>query len=396
MAAPSASTQHSERLLRTILRIVPGPALFTALWCFVIILALNALQLLGAVASKITLVIIPLALAVLLSMLLNPVVDLIQRWIPKLPRGISAIVVVIAFFGIALTAVSIAITELIGSAQNLSGFVDQSIQVLSEWLKNTPLNINSDFLGEIQMKATEWIQSNWQSITNNAVALGSNVAAMGTSTLLLILGLIYFLADGKKIWRWVVKLLPKFAEEPTYQAFRRGAKSLGSYVRTMLLVACFDATIIGLASFFLGVPLLIPIVILIFLGVFIPLVGPVITGLIVILVALAGKGVSTAVLLAIIVFATQQIDANVLQPLLLGNAVNIHPLAVLIAITVGSSVFGLIGMVFAVPVVALINTVMRYYVGQDPFPELGEDITLEGVASSTNDNDLPEPQSDIK
>lgn len=377
MADLSALTKSTQRTLRELTRVIPTPALLIGAWCVLILVVVQTLVLLGSLASHITLVIIPLGIAVLLAMLLNPLVNGLRKIAPFLPRGIAAILVVILFFGIAIVAMTFAFGELLNSAQHFQGFIEQSVKIVSSWLEKTPLKVDGDILTNLQSQVTVWVQDNWRAITDNALVIGSNVATMATGTLLLLFGLIFFLADGRKIWRWVVRLLPEFAEEPTYQAFRRGAKSLSSYVRTMILVACFDATVIGLSAFFLGVPLLFPIVILIFMGVFIPLVGPVLTGSIVILVALASKGTSVALILAIIVFVTQQVDANILQPLLLGNAVSLHPLAILISITIGSTLFGLIGMVFAVPVVALINSVTKYYLGQDPFPELGEDITLE-------------------
>lgn len=377
MAERSSFLAFTERTFNELNRVLPAPAVLVGAWCALILLVVHTLIMIGGLASHITLVIIPLGIAVLLAMLLNPVVNQLRRFIPMLPRGLSAVLVVVFFLGITATVVSFAISELINSADHFKGFIEQSVQIVSTWLERSPLRIDGDAVSDLQNQAIGWVQSNWQGITNNALTIGSNVATLGTGGLLLLFGLIFFLADGRKIWRWVVRLLPAFAEEPTYQAFRRGAKSLSAYVHTMLLVACFDATVIGLASFFLGVPLLFPIVILIFLGVFIPLVGPVLTGSIVVLVALASKGVSVALVLAVIVFVTQQIDANILQPLLLGNAVNIHPLAILVSIMVGSTLFGLVGMVFAVPTVALINSVTRYYLGSDPFPELGNEITLE-------------------
>lgn len=378
MTEKSSFLAFTERTVNRLNTVLPTPALLVGAWCALILLVVHTLITLGSLAGHITLVIIPLGIAVLLAMLLNPVVNVIQRIAPVLPRGVAAVLVVVLFLGIAATLLTSAISELVNSADHFKGFIEQSVQIVSSWLERSPLKVDGDAITNLQNQAIGWVQENWRGITNNAFAIGSNVATLGTGGLLLLFGLVFFLADGSSIWRWVVRLLPHFAEEPTYQAFRRGAKSLSAYVRTMLLVACFDATVIGLAAFFLGVPLLFPIVILIFLGVFIPLVGPVLTGAIVVLVALASKGVSIALILAVIVFVTQQVDANILQPVLLGNAVSIHPLAILISIMVGSTLFGLVGMVFAVPTVALINSVTRYYLGNDPFPELGDDVTLTG------------------
>ena len=245
--------KYTDWMLRRLTHVMPTSALLVGAWCALILLVVHTLILLGDLASHITLVIIPLGIAVLLAMLLNPLVYQLKRLVPALPRGVAAILVVICFFGIAGVALTFVFNELLTSAQHFSGFIDQSVQIVSTWLEKTPLKINANALGQLENQATAWVQENWRAITNNALVIGSNVATMATGSLLLIFGLIFFLADGRQIWRWVVRLLPAFAEEPTYQAFRRGAKSLSAYVHTMLLVACFDAAVIGLGAFFLGV-----------------------------------------------------------------------------------------------------------------------------------------------
>lgn len=381
MAAPQPLPSLSN-LTNRVLTVLPAPALAVAAWSIVFISVVYALYWVGIIASHIMLVIIPLALAIMLALMLNPLVDWLDDRSGRFPRALIAVLVVSLFFGLAIVAMSFVVTELIGAGKHFQGFIEQSVDILSATLANSPIKFDVSAIDQLQDQMVGWVRQHWREITNNAYAVGSNVAIVATGSMLLFFGLIYFLNDGKKVWRWVVRLLPEAFEEPTYQAFRRGAKSLSAYVNAMVLVATFDATLIGSGAFFLGVPLVLPIILMTFIGAFIPLVGPVLTGAIAVLVALAAKGPSVAITLAIIVLVTQQIDGNILQPLLLGNAVSLHPLAVLIAITIGSGVFGFAGMVFAVPVVALTNTVMRYYLGNDPFPELGQSQTLNNPEAS--------------
>lgn len=366
----------SDALYTTLVSSVPAPVIATVAWGLAVIVLVYAFQLVSGVLSNTTLILIPMGIAVLLAMLLHPLVDWMSKHFPKVPRMIHAALVVLAFLGAAVWAFTFAGSELFQSVQHLSSFLDQGTKMITEWVEELPIEFNNDLVEQLQNQSTDWLQENWRSLSNNAVAIGSNVLTMAAGTLLVLIGLLFFLADGKRIWRWVVRLLPKEAEEPTYQAFRRGARTLSSYVQSLLVVAAFDSVFIGLGAFFLGLPLVLPIMILVFIGAFIPILGATLTGMIAVLIALAVKGVTGALIMVAVVLLTQQLEGNVLQPLLLGSAVSIHPLAVLLSITFATAQFGIVGALFAVPVIALVNSVMRYYLGDDPFPDMADDGTM--------------------
>lgn len=366
----------SDALYTTLVTSVPAPVIASVAWGVAVIVLVYAFQLVSGVLSNTTLILIPTGIAVLLAMLLYPVVDWLSLRFPRVPRMVHSILVVLVFFGATIWAFTFAGSELFQSVQHLGSFLDQGAKVISEWVDVLPIEVNNDLLGQLQKQGTGWLQDNWRSLSNNAVAIGSNVLTVAAGTLLVLISLLFFLADGKRIWRWVVHLLPKSAEEPTYQAFRRGARTLSSYVQSLLVVAAFDSVFIGLGAFFLGLPLVLPIMILVFIGAFIPILGATLTGMIAVLIALAVKGVTGALIMVAVVLLTQQLEGNVLQPLLLGSAVSIHPLAVLLSITFATAQFGIVGALFAVPVIALINSVMRYYLGNDPFPDMADDGSM--------------------
>src|SRR5690625_2861749 len=140
-----------------------------------------------------------------------------------------------------------------------------------------------------------------------------------------------------------------------------------------IVVAAVDGIGIGLGAALLGVPLAIPLGILVLVGSFIPIVGAVLTGAVAVLVALVDQGPVVALIMLGVVLAVQQIEGHVLQPFLMGRAVSLHPVAVLLAVAAGTLAAGIIGALFAVPLVALLNTVFRYLFGTDPFPELAPD-----------------------
>jgi predicted PurR-regulated permease PerM len=147
--------------------------------------------------------------------------------------------------------------------------------------------------------------------------------------------------------------------------------SLGHYARTQVLVAGVDAVGIGLGALFLRLPFVLPLTVLVFLSSFVPIVGAIFSGAVVVLVALVAKGPVAALVMLGVVLAVQQIETHVLQPFLMGRAVALHPLAVIAAVAAGSFLLGIVGALFAVPVLAFTNSVVRYYAGDDTVPSLG-------------------------
>jgi predicted PurR-regulated permease PerM len=180
-------------------------------------------------------------------------------------------------------------------------------------------------------------------------------------------------------------MLPRPAQEPTHEAFRRGWVSLGHYARTQVLVAGVDAVGIGLGALVLRLPFVLPLTLLVFLSSFVPIVGAVFSGAVAVLIALVTKGPTVALVMLGIVVLVQQVETHVLQPFLMGRAVALHPLAVIAAVAIGSFLLGIVGALFAVPVLAVANTVIRYYVGHGADPDLARppDTTQEATAADT-------------
>jgi hypothetical protein len=176
--------------------------------------------------------------------------------------------------------------------------------------------------------------------------------------------------------------MPRPARARTEGAALRGWQTLVQYVRVQIIVAAVDAIGIGIGALAIGIPLAIPLTLLVFMGSFIPIVGAVVTGAIAVIVALVSQGFIPALIMLGVVLAVQQIEGNVLQPFIMGKAVSVHPLAVILTVAAGGFLFGIVGALFAVPLIAVVNTVVRYLAGDDVFA--GEDT---GVAA-----DVPERQ----
>lgn len=181
-----------------------------------------------------------------------------------------------------------------------------------------------------------------------------------TGALIALFVLVFFLLEGQRIWAFLVGMLPRQARPAADGAGRKGWTSLVSYVRVQVFVAAVDALGIGVGAAILGVPLALPLGILVFVSSFIPVVGALVSGAVAVLLALVANGPTNAVIMLIIVVAVQQVESHVLQPLVMGRAVALHPVAVILAVAAGSYIAGIAGALFAVPTLAVTNSAVRY------------------------------------
>ncbi len=170
----------------------------------------------------------------------------------------------------------------------------------------------------------------------------------------------FFLRDGDRLWCFVTRILPHNARRPVADAGRAAWLTLVAYVRATVVVAFIDAVGIGLALVVLRVQFALPLAALVFVSAFIPIVGALLSGTVAVLVALVDRGPLIALLVLVAVIVVQQVESHVLQPLIMGRAVSIHPLAVIVAIATGVVLAGIVGALVAVPIVAVLNTAIRH------------------------------------
>ena len=217
--------------------------------------------------------------------------------------------------------------------------------------------------------AIEALQNNQAKLTSGALSTAGTVTEIVTGALLVLFTLIFFLHGGRNILAFVTKVFPAHVRERVRDAGRAGFRSLIGYVRATFLVALVDAVGIGTGLAIMGIPLALPLASLVFLGAFIPLVGAVIAGFLAVVVALIAKGWIFALITLGLIIAVQQLEGHVLQPLVMGRAVSIHPLAVVLAIAAGGVLAGIVGALLAVPMVAFLNSAVRVLLARDPAAE---------------------------
>ncbi|MEY8041928.1 AI-2E family transporter [Saccharopolyspora cebuensis] len=328
-----------------------------------------ALYVLGLVLSRIYVVVIPVAIALLLSALLAPAVSALARW--GVPRVLATVVMLIGGLAAVGGVLTFVINAFIAGFPSLQDQVIRSLNELRMWLAQGPLHINDQQISNYLDQARNWLEANQAMLTSGALSTAGTFGNLLTGILLMLFTLIFLLYDGRRVWLFVIRLVPRGVRARVDLAGVRGFASLVGYVRATALVAVVDALGIGLGLAILGVPLAVPLAALVFLGGFVPIVGAVASGVVAVLVALVTKGWITALIVLGIVLAVQQLEGNVLQPLLLGRAVQVHALAVVLSISIGVVVSGIIGALLAVPLVAVLNSAIRSLVsGEDPDQEV--------------------------
>jgi putative heme transporter len=347
----------SNHHARQVVSAVPFGLLVTALVALCFIVVTGAGYLLLRILSPVSPAITGIAFAILLTGLLLPLKRAIGRVVPQpyAAAGLAMVVFLVGLFGLIFVT----------GAQLVSGFVElrdsvfDALEQVEAWLRDGPLGIGDAGLSSYLQQAQDWAMGNSGSIVTGALAAGSQIGTFTVATGLALVTTFFFLADGRRIWTWFVSLLPDALEERVDRAFSSGFTSVRSYVRTQAVVAAVDALGIGLGALILGLPLVLPLTIVVFLASFVPVVGAFVSGALVVLIAGFSEGLTAALIMFGIVILVQQIEGNVLQPVLMSRAVDLHPWGVIIGVTIGSYIYGIVGALFAVPVMAMIKVVVQ-------------------------------------
>lgn len=364
-----------------------------AAWAWRLLVILAALLALLWVVAKLEVIVVPVLVALLASALLVPVVD----WLDSrgLPRGGAVTLVLLGGFAVLGGILAFVVIQFIDGVPGLTEQVTRSIESTRSWLINGPAHLRSEQIDNAGNAAIEALRNNQAKLTSGALSTAATVTELVTAAVLVLFTLIFFLYGGRNIWRYVVKVLPADARERVLEAGHAGYGSLIGYVRATFLVALTDAAGVGTGLAIMGIPLALPLASLVFLGAFIPLVGALISGLVAVVVALLAKGIVYALITLGVLIAVNQLEAHLLQPLVMGRAVSIHPLAIVLAISTGGVLAGIVGALLAVPTVAFLNNAIQVLLAPDPSAEAEKQTEEadEGGAIIRAQPDSPEDRS---
>lgn len=316
-----------------------------------------ALGLLVYLVILLRIVVIPVAIAVLLAALLAPLVAwLVAR---RVPRGAATALTLVGGLALLAGLLSSVVNTFIAGFPELQQQLAASLVEIQRVLAGPPFGVSADWLANLPDQLRQAVADNRDALTSGALSTAATVGEVVAGMALALFALIFFLYDGPRIWRFLLRLAPRARRERVDVAGRRAFAALVGYVRGTVLVAFVDAIGIGLGLFVVNVPLAVPLAALVFLGAFLPIVGAVLTGGIAVLIALVANGPIPALVVLGVVLGVMQLESHVLQPLLLGRAVSLHPLAVVLAVAAGVVVSGITGALLAVPLLAVVNTAVR-------------------------------------
>ncbi len=302
-------------------------------------------------------VLLPILLGLLLATILWPPVRFLRR---KLPNALAALVGVVGLLAIVGGLIAILAPQVTSQAQDLIDQASLGLGSLQTWLSGAPFNIGPDSLGGLVDKGISELQSNGQEIAG--ILIGS-LGAIGSAVVTFVLALVlcfFFLKDGPLFLPWLRTWIGDTTGRHAEVVSGRVWTALGHYVWSQAAVAFVDGFFIGIGVWLLGVPFALPIAVLTFFGAFVPIVGAFVAGGVAVLVALVSGGLWTAVGVLAIVVAVQQLEGNVMQPLLVGRTLKIHPAVVLGVVALGGTLFGIVGAFLAVPAVAVVQVIARY------------------------------------
>jgi predicted PurR-regulated permease PerM len=345
----------------------------TAAWAWRLLVILTASVVVLWVLKRLEIIVVPVLLALMISALLVPAVDWMDR--RGLPRGAAVAVVLLGGFAVLGGILTFVVSQFIVGLPDLTEQVTHSIDNTRRWLIEGPAHLRSEQIDSAGNAAIQALHNNQAKLTSGALSTAATITELVTGAVLVLFTLIFFLYGGRNIWQYVVKIFPIGVRDRVMEAGSAGYGSLIGYVRATFLVALTDAAGVGTGLAIMGVPLALPLASLVFLGAFIPLIGALISGLLAVVVALLAKGIVYALLTLGLLIVINQVEAHLLQPLVMGRAVSIHPLAVVLAIATGGVLAGIPGALLAVPTVAFLNNAVQVLLAPDPSAEADKQAT---------------------
>lgn len=301
-------------------------------------------------------IVIPLLVALLVSALLQPAVAALER--RRWPKWLAIVVTLVAFAAVVAALVTLVVWQVRAGLPQLERESVAAYDRVRVVLRQPPWSVSDQQLSGYIASLGDLIRKDSGQIIGGAVRVGSTTGHLLAGALIAVFATIFMLIDGGGIWRWITRLFPRGGRPAISAAGDAGWQTLTSFVRVQILVATVNGVGIGLVAFFLGLPLAIPIGVVVLLASFIPVIGAIVSGIIAVVIALVFAGPVQAIIMLAGVLLVHLLEAHVMQPLLVGGAVKVHPLAVVVGVAAGTGIAGVAGALFAVPLIAVANAMV--------------------------------------
>ena len=339
-------------------RVVPRGLQIAGAWAWRVLLIAGLVIGIGWLLGRLSSVTIPLAIGIMLTAGLAPVAARLMKW--GVPRPISAALTLVGGLILVSGMLTLIISQIASQSEELGRSATEGFHQLMTWLNSGPLQVNQNQINDWLGQLTDYLRDQQATIAGYAATGAGAIGSFLTGLVLAIFAMFFMIYDGPAIWRWLLKLAPPAARERIDGGGKSGWNSLTEYVRATVIVAAVDAIGPLIAALIMGVPMAPALGALLFLSAFVPIVGILVAGAVVILITLVTVGPIQALVMLGVIIAVNQLEGNVLQPLLLGKAVALHPLAIIFGITIGISIGGIVGALLVVPIMAFGKTFIGY------------------------------------
>ena len=326
-----------------------------AAWALRFLLVAAALVVLLNLLNSVSLVTITVIVAVMICALLQPGVELLMRY--RVPRIPAAILVFVLGMSTLVGAAWFVVQQVSANSSELGAQLLDAVATIRKWLVTGPPKMSEYQVQQLIDDLTKTITENRASLAQGVFATANGALVVVGGAVFCLFATLFLLTDDGGIWRWVVRLFPNEAQARVAHAGNVAWRTLIAYMRSTVLLALINALTMVVVMLIAGMPLVVPLGVLLFLGSLIPLIGMLVAGVVVVLVALVTKSLVIAVVMAVALVLTIQLEGNLLNPFILGKAVQIHPLGILMGVTAGTILGGIFGAFIAVPLVAVLNNV---------------------------------------
>ena len=342
---------------------VPQPLRLAAAIAWRVLVVAAAVVVVAFIVAKLRIIAIPFFVGLLVATQLVPVVDgMERRGAPRWAAALGALVLALAVLaGLAAALVGTVIADFDRLDVNFEGGLEEIGDFLVEKLDVPREDVDQgidDLLSNLR--------DNSSTVLGGVFSGASLALELAAGTILTVMVLFFALKDGRSMWEWTLRLAPESRREDARAIGQQTWAILRAYFRGTATVALIDAVFIGIALLLIGVPLVVPLAVLTFFAAFIPIVGAVAAGIVAVLVALVSEGVTDAVLVGLAVLAVQQIEGNVVAPVLVGRQLSLHPMVVILSVAAGGIIWGVLGAAIAVPLVAVVSGLAAYLSASEP------------------------------
>ncbi|RBY83842.1 AI-2E family transporter [Geodermatophilus sp. TF02-6] len=375
----------------------PSPQRGPRLWAALTVAGRRSVQLLAVIAVVVVLgyllnrlwpVLVPVVLALLLSTVLWPVTGFLRRhsW----PPALAALTVVVLFLAALAGVALLVVPPLVQQSGAVVDGVVGGLQQVQQWLTGPPLDLEADQVGQAVDRAITTLQDHLQDVAGVVLSALTSVGSGVVNAVVALVITFFFLKDGPRWLPWLGAQTTWRAAPHVAAVSRKSWRTLSDFIRSQALIGFVDAFFIGIGLFFLDVPLILPLTVLIFLGAFVPIVGAFVAGGVAVLIALVSNGFGTAVAVLGVILVVQAIEGNVLQPFIQGRGLGVHPAVIILVVSAGGTFGGILGSFLAVPIAALVAVLYRYardlLDGRDPTTEEDSDTAEDGGAAGEGED----------